>query len=80
MERQGRALVLATCVALTSPVTGASHEQEADPTNGLAQHVTFGEHREKVRPPSWQVFDWLFGWSKPKTGRNAARAKGRCFS
>jgi len=75
MKLRNKAVVLATCAALASPLIAATDHQEADSSNGFAKHVVAGEHQEKVSPPGWQVFDWLFGWSKPKTGRNAAQAK-----
>ena len=80
MRLRIKILLVTACAALASPLNGASQEPEADLSNGFARHITVGEQRKKASPPSWQVFDWLFGWSKPKTGRNAARAKGRCFS
>ena len=75
MNLRSKALVTVTCVSLASIPVAADNDAKPDASNGYAKHITVGEHRQKVTPPGWQVFDWLFGWSKPKTGRNQNRSK-----
>lgn len=43
--------------------------------NGHAKRILVGEQRSAVKSPGHQVFDWMWGWSKPGTGENSPKGK-----